>query len=70
MRIFLYQYVLCIDGNTIDDGDLVLSDNAHFQSAVQKYKYVVTNFLASKVELWYNIVMKNVHNVVSTMITK
>ena len=70
LRILLSQYVSCIDGNTKDDGDLVLSDNKHFQSAVQKYKHVVTNFLASKMEIWYNIVMKNVHNVVSTMITK
>ena len=70
MRILLSQYVSCIDGNTKDDGDLVLTDNKHFQSAVQKYKHVVSNFFASKMEIWYNIVMKNVHNVVSTMITK
>ena len=30
LRIILSQYVSCIGGNTNDDGDLVLSDNAHF----------------------------------------
>ena len=50
LRILLSQYVSCIDGNTKDDGDLVLSDNKHFQSTVQKYKHVVTYFLASKME--------------------
>ena len=70
LRILLSQYVSCIDGNTKVDGDLVLSDNACFQSAVQKYKDVVTNFLVSKMEIWYNIGMKNVYNVVEAMITK
>ena len=70
LRILLSQYVSCIDGNTKDDGDLVLSDNTHFQSAVQKYEHVATNFLDSKIEIWYNIAMENIHNVVSTMITK
>ena len=70
LRILLSQYVSCVDGSTKEDGGLILSDNAHFQSTVQKYKYVVTNFLASKMEIWYNIVMKNIHNNVSTMITK
>ena len=68
--ILLSQYVSCIDGNTKDDGELVLTDNTHFQTTVQKYKHVVTNFIASKMEKWYNIVMKNIHNVVSTMIKK
>ena len=67
---FISIYVSCIDGNTKDGGDLVLHDNTHFQSAVQKYKHVVTNFLNSKMEIWYNIVMTNIHNIVSTMITK
>ena len=70
LRIILSQYVSCIDGNLKVDGDLVLINNTHFQSTVQKYKHVVTNFLTSKMEIWYNIVMKNVHNVVSTMIIK
>ena len=56
--IFLSQYVSCIDGNTKVDGDLVLTDNACFQSAVQKYKHVVTNILATKMKIWYNIVMQ------------
>ena len=30
LRILLSQYVSCIDGNTKDDGELVLSDNTHF----------------------------------------
>ena len=33
-------------------------------------KHVITNFLALKMEIWYNIVMKHVHNVVSTLATK
>ena len=70
LRILLSQYVSCINDNTKVDGDLVLSDNACFQSAVLKYKDVVTNFFASKMEIWYNIVMKNVHNVEHAMITK
>ena len=70
LRIILSQYVSCIDGNTKDDRDLVLRVNAHFQSVVQKHNHIVTDFLASKMELWHNIVMKKVHNVVSTMITK
>ena len=51
LRIFLSQYVSFIDSNTKDDGDLVLNDNAHFQSAVQKYKHVVTNLLAPKMKI-------------------
>ena len=52
------------------DGQLVLNNNSHFTSAVQKYKHVVTHFLASKITIWYNIVMQNIHNVVDAMITK
>ena len=70
LHIFLSQYVSCIDGNTKDGGNLVLTDNTHFQSVVQKYKHAATNFLVSKIEIWYNIIMKHVNNVVSNMITK
>ena len=70
LRILLSRYVSCIDGNSNADGQLVLNNNSHFTSAVQKYKQVVTHFLASKMEIWYNIVMKNIHNVVDAMITK
>ena len=41
--ILLSQYVSCIDGNTKDDEYLVLIINTYFQSAVQKYKHVMTN---------------------------
>ena len=58
LLILLSQYVSCIDDNTKEGGDLVSSDNKYFQSAVQKYKHVVTNFLASKIEMWHNIVIK------------
>ena len=51
LRIFLSQYVSFIDSSTKYDGDLVLNDNAHFQSAVQKFKHVVTNFLAPKMKI-------------------
>ena len=64
------QYVSCFDGNTKDDGYLVLTDNTYFQSTVQRYKDVVSTFIALKMEIWYNIVMKSINNVVSTMITK
>ena len=70
LRILVYQYVSRIDGNTKDDGDLVLNDDTYFQSTVQEYKYIVTNFLASKMKIRYNIVMKSIRNVASTMITK
>ena len=70
LRILLSRYVSCIDGNSNADGQLVLNNNSHFTSAVQKYKHVVTHFLASKMEIWYNVVMKNIHNVVDAMITK
>ena len=70
LRILLSRYVSCIDGNSNADGQLVLNNNSHFTSSVQKYKQVVTHFLASKMEIWYNIVMKNIHNVVDAMITK
>ena len=68
--IILSRYVSCIDSNFDADGQLVLNNKSHFISAVQKYKYVVTHFLASKMEIWYNIVTKNIHNVVDAMITK
>ena len=51
LRILLSQYVSCIDGNTKDDGDLGLSDNAHFQSVVQNYKHVVTRRLGTSIDL-------------------
>ena len=70
LRILLSRYVSYIDGNFDVDGQLVLNNNYHFTSAVQKYKHVVTHFLASKMEIWYKIVMKNIHNVVDAMITK
>ena len=70
LRIPLSEYVSYIDGNTKDDRDLVLNNNTHFQTAVRKYKHVVIDSLASKMEIWYNIVMKNIHNIVSIMITK
>ena len=44
LRIFLFQYVSCINYNTKDDRDLVLNGNTCFQSAVQKYKHVATIF--------------------------
>ena len=70
LRMVLSRYVSCIDGNSDADGELVLNNNSHFTSAVQKYKNVVTHYLASKMEIWYNIIMKNIHNVVDTLITK
>ena len=48
----------------------MLNDNPHFQSAVQKYKHVVTNVLGSNIEVSYKVIMKNLHNVVCLMITK
>ena len=70
LRIILSRYISCIDGNSDTDRELVLNNNSYFTSSVQKYKHVVTHFLASKMEIWYNIVMKNIHNVVDVMITK
>ena len=64
LRIMLSRYVSCIDGNSDADDQLVLNNNSHFTSAVQKYKHVVTHFLAFKMEIWYNIVIQNIHNVV------
>ena len=70
LRNLLSQYVSSINGNSVTDGQKVLNDNSHFTSAVQKYKHVVTHFLASKMEIWYNIVMKNIHNVNAVLISK
>ena len=42
----------------------------HFQTVIQKYTHIITNFLASKMEIRYNIIMENIQNVVYTMITK
>ena len=44
LRNLLSQYVSSINGNSVTDGEKVLSDNSHFTSAVQKYKHVVTHF--------------------------
>ena len=62
LRILLFQYASCIDGNTKDGGALVLNDNMYFQSAVHKYKHITTNFLTSK--------LKCIHNDVSIIIIK
>ena len=70
LRILLLRYVFCIGGNSNADGHLVLNSNSYFTPAVHKYKHIVTHFLVSKMEIWYNIVMKNMHNIVDTMITK
>ena len=70
LRILLSIYVSCIDGNSNADGQFFLNNKSHFTSAVQMYKHVVTHFLVSKMEIWYNIVMKYIHNVVDAMITK
>ena len=52
LRLLLSKYVQNLD-ITPDKGDILEDDNAFFK-AVQKYKNVVTHYLASKMEIWIN----------------
>ena len=40
-----------------------INNNADFNAAVQKYKNVVTRYLASKMEIWFALFMKEFHGV-------
>ena len=41
-----------------------------FFDAVQNYKHILTIVFASKMKIWYNILIKNVQHVFSVTITK
>jgi hypothetical protein len=64
LRLVLHNYLLCIHDNMGDvtyredlDNNVLNSDGA-FSNAAHTYKTVVTHYFASKVEVWYNLVLK------------
>ena len=53
LRLLLSKYVGNLD-NTAEEEDILNDDSAFFK-AVQKYKNIVTHYLASKMEIWMAI---------------
>jgi hypothetical protein len=60
----LQNYLLQIFDNDDDssylmaDGDNILQSDTSFSKAAHTYKNVVTHYFASKVEVWYALVLK------------
>ena len=57
LRLLLSKYVAKLDGYITADANAILEDEDAFKKAVQKYKTIVTHYLASKMELWFALVL-------------
>jgi hypothetical protein len=57
LRLLLSKYVAKLNGYTTADANAILEDEDAFKKAVQKYKTIVTHYLASKMELWFALVL-------------
>jgi len=54
LRVLLAKYVAQLSPSPSDlDPESILTDDNKFSDAVQRYKNVVTNYLASKEEIWF-----------------
>ena len=63
LRLILHNYVSSL--NNVSDGDNIniIHDDNQFHCAVQKYKNVVTHYMASKFELWNAYVLKPIFGI-------
>ena len=59
----LHQYTSKLNGLSDGYSHAILSDDSVFIDAVQKYKTIVTHYLAAKMEIWMGLFMKPVYGV-------
>ena len=53
LRQMLYNYTRKLDNKTEEEAREILDDDRTFFLAIQKYKNIVTHYLASKMEIWF-----------------
>lgn len=70
LRHLLYKYTSALSHVSDEYSESILSDDAAFMDSVQKYKHIVTHYLASKMELWLGLFMKPVYNMDVSGLTK
>ena len=63
LRLLLSKYVEQLDGHTTSDANEILNNDDSFKKAVQKYKTIVTHYLASKMELWFALVLSPIFGI-------
>ena len=55
LRLLLYNYVTSLSFYDEDSEENILNCDKCISTAVQKYQNVVTHYMASKYELWYDL---------------
>ncbi len=70
LRHLLYKYTTALSHVDEEYSLSILNDDSVFMNAVQKYKNIVTHYLASKMELWMGLFMKPVYKVDHGVLTK
>ena len=67
LRCLLALYVSCLtyltEEEALAEARKIMTDDAAFVKAVQKYKHVVTHYFAAKTEIWMALFMKEVYGV-------
>ena len=69
LRHLLHLYTSKLSGLPCNYSDDIISKEEIFHNAVQKYKTVVTHYLASKQEIWIALFMKPIYNVDGGLLT-
>jgi hypothetical protein len=69
LRNLLSRYTAKLDSLPPGYSQEILDNDAVFNKAVQKYKHVVTHYLASKMEIWTGIYMVPIYDAVSGSLT-
>ena len=67
LRCLLALYVACLtylsEKEALAEARKIMTNDADFVKAVQKYKHVVTHYFAAKTEIWMALFMKEVYGV-------
>ena len=63
LRELLYKYTMKLSGSAPHECAEILTDDSQFSQAVNKYRQVVSHYLAAKMELWMAMFMKPVFGV-------
>ena len=67
LRCLLALYVSCLtclaENEALAEARTIMTNDADFVKAVQKYKHVVTHYFAAKTEIWMALFMKEVYGV-------
>lgn len=69
LRIVMANYVRKLDGHGDEAAEAVLTSESAFNDSVHKYKHVITNYLAAKMEIWHSLFLRPVHDVVKALLT-